>query len=617
MTLSSTLPAGLNPSNTILPKVSKTQVVDRPRGADFHPYRLLEIHLQRQWQQRRRSPIPLQIRCSYQSDRLLILIEHAAGVRPDPRFTLAQFAAALQQLEGKLHHALFQVPAHKTTKLRVGLYLRVLGETQPYAAGGSTLVPPPLRRPVAKPEAGQPPQVAPNATPTPTAKTISVPQSSPLNPEGLGLSSGVWLTGAALCLSTFVGSFWFMMQPCYVQPCTPLHKAEQLKANALAQIATAENWDQLKAIEIQLTESQDLSRKVPLWSSYRQRAKDLQAEVNTNLAAFAPITSAFETAVQAVEQSKTPPYPLEQWQATRDLWVQALDILRSIPQDNPSYELAQRKIEQYEGYVKLVDRELEREVLGQSILKKAEESAKLAQLQKGNWEKALANDPSVDRTVLWERIQRHWQTALETLNNIPEDTTAYHSIADYRQRYQEEYDRFQQQSRSATAANNAYLQALDKARLAESAEQEARWDIARNRWEVALVTLQQVPTGSPQYEEAQKLLPIYTQAYQRAEQQAQKFNQVEQTRQELGKICTTTPVICYFTVTPELIAVQVTVDYESQILAAGLWGDQQQALEHLQGLENALKVISDKAQIPLELYDPDGAINSRYVPTPN
>jgi len=37
-------------------------------------------------------------------------------------------------------------------------------------------------------------------------------------------------------------------------------------------------------------------------------------------------------------------------------------------------------------------------------------------------------------------------------------------------------------------------------------------------------------------------------------------------------------------------------------------------LAHIQGLENALKNISDTAQIPMELYDPDGALNSRYDP---
>ncbi len=606
MTLSSTLPTPLGSS---APHKVPTPVADRPRPADFHPHRLLEIHLQRQWQQRRRSPIPLQVRCSYQSDRLLILIEHAAGVRPDPQFTLSQFAAALQHLEAKLHHAIFRIQSHRGPKLNVGLYLRVVGETQPYAAGKSSLLAPSARIPVAHPEST--PKTTPKAT---VAPPIAPPRTPAPQPEALVLPSGVWLTGAALCLSTFVGSFWFMMQPCYVKTCTPLQQAEQLQDQALEQITVAEHWDHLKAIEAQLQESQRLSRKVPLWSSYRERAKALHAEVEQDLLAFAPITQAFETAVAAVNQSKTPPYPLAQWQATRTLWVQALDTLRSVPQDNPGYELAQRKIEQYEQYVDLIDREIEKETLAQSVLKRAEEAAKLAQLQKVNWEKALASNPNVDRSVLQQRIEGYWQTALETLGEIPEGTTAYGSIADYRQRYQKELTQFQQQTRTAGVASDTYQQALDKARLAQEAEREGRWSIARKRWEVALVTLQQIPSGSPQYGEAQKLIPQYTQAYQRAEEQSKKFDQVEKTRQELGKICTTTPVICYFTVTPELIAVQVTVDYESQILSAGLWGDQQQALAHIQGLENALKNISDTAQIPMELYDPDGALNSRYDP---
>ena len=89
-----------------------------------------------------------------------------------------------------------------------------------------------------------------------------------------------------------------MMQPCYVKTCTPLHQAEQLKTSALGSIATAENWEQLKAIASQLEDSQRLSRQVPLWSSYRPRATALYSETKADLEAFGPITQAFETAVK-------------------------------------------------------------------------------------------------------------------------------------------------------------------------------------------------------------------------------------------------------------------------------------------------------------------------------
>ena len=612
MTLSSTFPTPLDRS--LSPSVSRVfqsrpTVATPSKPAEFHPYRLLEIHLQRQWQQRRRDPVPLQIRCTYQNDRLLVLAEHAQGIRPDARFTLAQLAVAMQHLDPKLHEGLFKIQSPQPSKLNIGLYLRILGEAKPYAAGGCTVqVPLSL---VPKPRPSKPQTAVPVAKKQASA-SIAVPQPMELplgaENEGLRVPSGVWLTGVVLCLSTFLGSFWFMMQPCYVRPCIPLTQAEQLRRSAQESMLDAENWDQLKTIAAQLADSQRLSRQVPLWSSYRERAKHLYVEVEGELAAFAPVTAAFEKAVEAVEKTKAPPYPVEEWQSIRTIWVDAIEGLRSIPETNPTYPLAQRKIEQYQDYVVLIDQEIAKEEAAQTILKTAERSAQLAQLQKKQWEDARESDPTIDRVDLLDRIEKNWQAALKTLDDVPAETIAFRSVEEHRQRYQKELDRWQTEDQSAPLGASFYQQAKEKAALAQDAERDGRWEIARNRWEVAMVNLQQVSVEDPRYKEAQALLPQYTQAYQQAESQAQQLVQMEHTRQELEKICATTPTICYYTVTSELIAVQLTLDYESQILSAGVWGDQKQAIAHLEGLESALETISNTAQIPLELYDPDGSL---------
>jgi len=618
MTLSSTFPTPLDQSLT--PSVSRSfqsspTVATPSKPAEFHPYRLLEIHLQRQWQKRRRDPVPLQIRCTYQNDRLLVLAEHAQGIRPDARFTLAQLAVAMQHLEPKLHEGLFTIQSPQPSKLDIGLYLRILGEPKPYASGGCMVqVPPSL---VPKPRPAKP-ITSTAVTPIQGEASIAVPQPTefPLDAEneGLRLPSGVWLTGIGLCLSTFLGSFWFMMQPCYVRPCTPLTQAEQLRRSAQEAMIEAENWDQLKTIAAHLEESQRLSRQVPRWSSYRERAKQLSVEVEGELAAFAPLTAAFEKAVQAVEQTKAPPYPVEEWQSIRGIWVDAIEGLRSIPQTNPTYPLAQRKIDQYQGYVELINKEIAKEEAAQTILKTAERSAQLAQLQRKQWEDALQADPSIDRSDLVDRIQKNWEAALKTLEDVPPETIAFRSVEDHRERYQKERDRWQTQDQSASLTSSIYQQAKEKAALAQDAERNGRWEIARNRWEVAMVNLQQISVKDPHYKEAQALLPQYTQAYQQAELQAQKLVQIEQTRQELETICATTPTICYYTVTSELIAVQLTLDYESQIISAGIGGDQKQAIAHLEGLESALENLSNTSKIPLELYDPDGSLLGSHRP---
>ncbi len=586
-----------------------------PASSDLHPYRLLEMYLQRQWQKRRREPVPLQIRCTYRQNRLLVLVEHAQGVAVDPRFTLGQLALALQNLEPKLRHALFAIqaqPGKRMQDLPIALYLRLLGEEQPYTAGGYTLKAP--VQPSGDPETRSRIQNdRPTTTPTqPRPKPQGAPKAT--EEDSFHLPSGVWLAGAILCLSTFTGSFWFMMQPCHVRPCTPLLEAQQLQETALDQLDQAESWDDLKEVERQLQGAKTRLKQVPFWSSYRQEARQIEAVLTQDLDSFTPLTTAFQQVVQAVNQSENPPYTVEQWQAIQGLWEQALAQLRSITPNQPAYELAQRKIRQYEGYLAQITEELTKEQAADLLLTRAERSAQLAQIQKN---RVLNPSSHADVVQIWDQAAQHWKQALEILQDVPQDTSAYAMAQERKKRYQQELEQAETQARNNQAGSDAFMVAQERADLAEAAAQEGRWALARNHWEVAIVNLQRVPSENGYFDQAQSLLPLYNQAFQRSDQQVRQFAQIETTRTRLDELCNGDPKICYYTATPELIAVQLTLDYESQVLGAGVAGDsqtRQQVIKHLQVLENSLETISNDTGIPLELYDPDGAMVGSHQP---
>ncbi|WP_353259504.1 hypothetical protein [Prochlorothrix hollandica] len=587
-----------------------------------HSCRLLETHLQRQWQRYRPEPIPLQIRCALQDKRLLVLAEHSAALRVDAQMILGQLNQVIQGLETDLRDGILAETRPSGDRLLVNLYLRFLGEQKPYA-GQQCL----LQKPVPAPGVS-PSLPTMNGATAPQRDAMGDPIAESRGDRGDDTPAGyprttvapapsrshwklplwVWGVGSVMCVSAFVGGFAVMLQPCLLRPCTPLLEGKQLGGSAIAQLATAEDWADLQAIGDQLRSAQDHLEDVPRWSSDRDEATQLQGEYGQILTDFGPITQAFEVAVQAVTQTNAPPHPVETWEAAQSLWMQAMEHLKTLSPDNPTYDLGQQKLAQYERYLKDVSNELRREQEAQQILKDAEQAAALAQLHQDK-------DESLES---WQSAQENWDLALQTLGTIPEGTTAYTVAQERIARYQSQLDTVYAEEHKTQLAQNLYQQALTKADEATAAESESRWKVASDRWQAAITSAQQVPVNSPYYFEAQTLVQQYTASLNQAQQQFRSVEAIDLAQQTLNSLCEGTPSVCYFTVNPTLLAVQLTVDYERTVLTSGVVGDAQSraaALEQIQTLETKLESLSNTTGIPLELYDPDGSLVGTHRPS--
>lgn len=579
-----------------------------------NPCQTLESYLQRQWQRYRREPIPLQIRCAVRDDRLLVLAEHNGALRVDAQGILEQLVGILAHLPGEERDALVETLGSGGDRLVVNLYLRFLGEQKPYAGQQCLLSKPQPPRPeppaAPSPNSGDRSPKAPGSPAPPPQNPTPPPESEPRSQNrdrSWRLPLWVWVVGSGMCASAFVGGFTLMLQPCLAGPCQPLMEARKLGQQATGSVPLADDWEDLQTVASQLKQAQTRLGDVPRWSGSWDEAQRLRGEYDQYLQDFQPLAQAFERAAQAQTQTENPPYPLETWRSAQTLWREAVSLLAGIPSDNALYDLAQRKLTQYEQSLEEVTADLQQEEEAQAILRRAEDAAALARLHQ-------QKDQSVES---WQSAQDKWGMALQTLGEVPEGTTAYTVAQERLANYRSQLDQVYVEGHRAQIAANLYDQALAKAQEAQSAEAENRWQVASDRWQAALANVQQIPNTSPYYGQAQALVQEYTAALNQAQDQFRRVEAVAVAQQSLDSLCAGSPIVCYFTVTPQLLAVQLTLDYQRTVLTSGNVGDapgRAAALQNLEQLESQLESLSNSTGIPLELYDPDGSLVGTHRP---
>lgn len=593
-------------------------------------YYSLARYLQDDWQHHRPQPLPLHIRCGQRRQSLLVLAEHPKGVAMRSAVILPLLIEALRRTPSELREALMALDK-LDANLRAEIFLRVQGERKPYAGKKCylsewkpSMMPGPSdsshsaitanvsTMPDAEgwtaelfaPAANSSQDNSNAVNPTTTSSTCShgtASQSSDFRPLP-------WIAaGVGICTATFVGAYLLVSRPCLIAPCTPLTDAEQLATTAQQALPAAQNWEDVKIIEEQLMTAIESLNQVPRFSKYWQQSEQQRSQYQTLIEALKPISEAFSQAVNAAAKTQDLPLPPSIWWEAQTIWQQAIVQLTAIPESHPTYDLAQRKLSQYQGYLESVQQGLRREQAAERMLENAESSAKLATLQQ---QKAT-------RLEDWKAAETHLLTAISALDAIAPQTTSYVEAQNRLQDYREQVAAIAKLENQEQFAANLYDQAQQQAQDARVAEKAEDWQTARNRWQAAVDSLGKVPKETSSSAQAQSLMQEYNLALQAATLQHQSLDITQIARQDLSQACSGQPAVCSFRVTPSLITVQLTFEYEQTVLAVGTLGNAQQqseTLQQLEQLEETLTTISDRAAIPLELYDPDGSLVGAHIP---
>jgi hypothetical protein len=571
----------------------------------------------------------MQIHCVIKQEKLMVLGQHPPDETPHPSAVFSALEQTLQTLLPELVHEFMLGQDHAPVEGK--LYLRVVGQRQPYAAHRFQLEPlvvEPLattEAPLGEPAIGE--QTLndnrdSDADAFVTQSELSASASldtefsdltqlrpepeEPLDKAPLPARSPLfpWLiAGVGVSVICFGTGLWVMSRPCMIGACEPLEAAQRLNQQSMQAIQTAQTGQDLQRVQQQLTDAKRQLNAVPAWSSHHQEAQALQATYQTQLQTIDWVLAAESKAATATQKSQALPQSIASLQATQALWREAIAQLQTVPQPNTLYGFAQQRLSAYEANLAALGKLTTAEQQAQKKLTVAKETAKVAEARQG-----IARTPEN-----WQLAQATWQVAINRLKQIPTSTTSYADAQQLLSDYQPKLATARDRATQEQIAQKSFTQALALAQKADIAQRNNQWSQAVANWREALTNVKQVPNNTAYSEPAQPLVASYGTSLKQAEAQLQVAAAMQRTRDDLNRVCAGSPKLCSYAIANNVIRVQFTASYERQLRTAfivGRSGDRGTlggAVNHIETLQTALQTIADNAGLPLEVYNADGS----------
>jgi hypothetical protein len=419
------------------------------------------------------------------------------------------------------------------------------------------------------------------------------------------------VVGGGVALATLFSSTYMLTRPCVIGECPALQTAQQLSkvANHLTQQVNSQ--PDLLAVQQQLVEANSSLKSIPRWSFHYQEASQLSQNLSVRSATLDQISAALEKAAAATKKGENLPHTVQKWQEIQALWQQAIATLANIPANSSLFALAQQKLAQYQTNLQIVNQQLNLEQQASKKLLQAKNTILLAKTRGDTARSAQA----------WQKVTATWQSAIAILGSIPKTTTAYTEAqqlqASYRTQIEAASDRATKEQMSA----KAFSEAMSKANLAQKDEQQNQISLALSNWNQALNSAKQIPGGTQYYSQSQPLIASYTSAIQQAGAKLKVANVLQLARTDLNRTCSGKIPVCKYTLNNQLMMVQLTSGYEQAVernyISAKLHTNSKTQVGiamHYYKLKRELEAISDKANVPLQVYESDGSPLHNYKP---
>ncbi|MBE9128835.1 MULTISPECIES: hypothetical protein [unclassified Coleofasciculus] len=579
--------------------------------------------------------IPVQVRCQLKDEILAIWVQHPEDAIPEQQ-------QVFDFIEQNIH--LHNPPASK----KIQLYLKKVGQKQPYAfhsfpvepvEADATPIEPLPETPFKESEPspakatnkGQDAVDAPSPPPSQdsgTADTSPHPWDQPIpNPEVDESSEKTppsvktrlkasWLpliaAGTGLSLVVFLGTLYLLTRPCVIGECRAIPEAEQLSQKSAKTLQNPESGKAVLEAQAQLQEAIELVEAIPPWSSHHNQARELSEAYQGQAETVADMVEALKTAARAGYQSQNPPHAESKWIEIQNLWREAIAKLEQLPTDSNLQPLAKQKIKAYKTNLEEINQRLLKERQAQGHLQAAKEAARMAQARQG-----------VAQTLAdWQLVYATWQTIMKRLKQIPQGTTAYKEAQELSALYLPDMTSARDRKTQEQIAANAYNQGVRLAQLATDSQNDSQWSVALIHWRNALTYVNQVPRDTYYYGKARILVEPYKGALKQAQGQLQLAVKLQQARSDLNQTCSGSPQVCSYTLDKKAIKVRLTPAYVEMVrqreLSARAKGDSNShssIVNHILTLGEALEAISDNAEIPLEVYSPDGTLIESHNPS--
>lgn len=230
----------------------------------------------------------MQIQCVVKQGNLMVLGQHPPDDTPDPQIVFNALEKAIQALLPTCS----ELALGSAVPTQAKLYLRVLGERQPYASHSVQLLLPTQESllPTESTEVAEPETEEPTASLVDTSDRIvsnqdhtneasattdsiydpAYVEASDLTQLDLALEPSIgetssrqarsalipWLiAGVGVSVAGFAAGLWVMSRPCVLGACEPLQTAQTLSQQSLQVMETAKTGQELQQAQQKLTEA--------------------------------------------------------------------------------------------------------------------------------------------------------------------------------------------------------------------------------------------------------------------------------------------------------------------------------------------------------------------------
>lgn len=630
----------------------------------------------RQWLQQElhrhiSSPIPIDVRCALKQGNLLVLVQHSASVAVDANQTLVVLEQSIRTLDNRLVEQF----ADRAGNLPVRLYLRVVGQQQPYTetsfmlAVPRTVPPETEQHPVTtgdalssnEPAAVEPAAVATVVPPTDVAESEREQANEPINETEEGLALGA-IAPSASPLNHFVETTASSARPIGRNPIR--HSQEDL-ASRLASIpflariplpvlmlCSIVGLGAVASGVFILTRPCVLGDCQPLEQA--QRLSQQSAQLAHPKASANDVVKAYHQLAEAnyllgTIPSWSPRYEVAQallqtYGARSEIYgkvVASLQQANSAAQksQNPPHPLATwREIQQlWQGAIAGLETipsdspiyllaqqkrsEYQRNLAGiNQRIRTEQRSQDHIAAARSAAEAAQIRETNAKSVDGWQSAYGTWQVVVSTLNTVSRGTMAYAEaeqlLAIYQPRLTTARNRYLQEKASA----EAYSQAVQLAQQARLSEQRRQWSQAVEQWRNALANAEQISNGTSYHEQIQALIATYETALSTAQANLRTAVVAQDAETLLGQACAGTSTICSYTMgSGNAIEVRFTSDYDWAVQAIvtdtplpGATATQQALREYINSLLQTFATASQTAQKPIDFYNSEGQVFATY-----
>ncbi|MGJ3249768.1 MAG: hypothetical protein ACFE0J_01350 [Elainellaceae cyanobacterium] len=236
---------------------------------------------------------------------------------------------------------------------------------------------------------------------------------------------------------------------------------------------------------------------------------------------------------------------------------------------------------------------------------------------------------------VWKELQSLWQSTLAPLQAIPSDSDLYPFAQQLLQTHRQQLAEIERQIRLEEDASRTLERAKRSARRAQMSRYRAEtpqdWQHVQETWAIALEQLRQIPQGTIAAIDARRLVLFYESSLEevttvqagddtlpRVAVGSSTHPEIRRLETELGKVCLGESSFCRLISASPTIRIELNADYVDAVIAARSARNNDLeaiATHHRKLLGQGFEHIANTFNRPLEVYTPDQELLERHQPS--